>query len=123
MKTYTQVGGQTYDASAVQPPPSGRAFRNAWTAPVDGVFQIDFDAAKIIKADRLAAEAEEDAKQAEKEARHEALKGAKGRAKAQSAAARAAKRRAGVRVEPVAAAKDLAALDALTVEDVAGDAT
>jgi hypothetical protein len=45
MTTQIKINGQTYDADSLTLPASGRAFRAAWTTPIDGVVQLD--AAKV----------------------------------------------------------------------------
>jgi hypothetical protein len=41
MTTQIVIEGQTYDASTLTQPASGRMFRDAWAAPVDNVIQLD----------------------------------------------------------------------------------
>jgi hypothetical protein len=45
MTTQIQINGQMYDAGSLTLPDSGRAFRSAWTTPINGVVQLD--AAKV----------------------------------------------------------------------------
>jgi hypothetical protein len=45
MTTQITINGQTYDAGSLTLPGSGRAFRSAWTTPINGVVQLD--AAKL----------------------------------------------------------------------------
>lgn len=53
-KTYVNINGQKYDAADVVLP--DRKFRDAWTAPVDGVVRVDMAKAKEITRERIRAD-------------------------------------------------------------------
>ena len=55
---YYSIEGQTYDASALSLPPSGRMFRNAWAAPKDGVIAVDMARARALHREALRRERE-----------------------------------------------------------------
>jgi hypothetical protein len=55
-KSFAVINGQQFDYDSLTVPASGRAFRNAWTTPINGVVQIDLDGAKEIKREAVQAE-------------------------------------------------------------------
>ena len=48
-ESYATIEGQSVDLSEVSLPPEGRLFRSAWITPVGGVIQTDLTLAKAIK--------------------------------------------------------------------------
>jgi hypothetical protein len=52
-KSFVQINGQVFDYASLTVPASGRAFRNAWTTPVNGVVQVDMDAARAIQKEKV----------------------------------------------------------------------
>jgi len=113
--TYININGEVREASSLQLPGSGRAFRDAWQFNGD-VIDVDIAKAKVIRAEQLHREAEEDASEAEKEARKAAVEGRPQDATA--ARNRASRRRAVPNFNAVQNAADEAGLLALTIDDI-----
>lgn len=99
VKSLIKIGGQTFEASSLELPSTGRTFRDAYVNN-DGVVEIDMRKAKAIHVRKLLDEAEAAAAEAEKSVKfHSAMGDTAAAAQAQATVNR-------FRAVPAGAAQD-----------------